>query len=476
MHLWTDYEGKTIAGDYPLSKLLRSEGRNAFFAAKSPKGTAAVVRLTEAHFDEREMLNRWSKVVDLKQSSLLGIEKFGETTVDGVTLAYAVLEPNDANLDDVLRERPLTSAETQQVAKNVASALESLHASGLVHEHVDAANVLAVGEDVKLRSDCVRESVADMEFSSAQQCEQARRSDVRDLGALLLRCLTLEKTLKPGTRLPPPFDQIVPRALDGSWSLPQILEALDKSSPVVAAPTPRESPRLVPEKALGKPSGSPPAASVRPAVGPATARIVPEIAGSAALPEAKLEDAPRLRPRTYVPPVEHATVRPRSVWALGIVAAFLILLGWYFLFRSPSKPAGSAATTPAARHSAPAASSAVAGAPRSSEPTAPAKYDAQNAQAGGPADLGSAASAPVASAQPGWRVIAYTYNHQGQAEARATRMNAKHPGLAANVFSPKGRAPFLVVLSGPVTEPQAKEILKRARHAGAPRDTFIRRF
>ncbi len=51
MYLWTEYEGNTLAG-YPLGRLVRSEGRNAFFLTTTPEGKPAVVRLTEAHFDE----------------------------------------------------------------------------------------------------------------------------------------------------------------------------------------------------------------------------------------------------------------------------------------------------------------------------------------------------------------------------------------------------------------------------------------
>jgi hypothetical protein len=55
-------------------------------------------------------------------------------------------------------------------------------------------------------------------------------------------------------------------------------------------------------------------------------------------------------------------------------------------------------------------------------------------------------------------------------------MAGKHPGLHPQVFSPKGGAPYLVALSGPLTEPEAKAILRTARRDGAPRDTFIRRY
>jgi hypothetical protein len=38
MQLWTDYEGVTIDGAFPLQKLLLPEGRSAFFSTAGPKG------------------------------------------------------------------------------------------------------------------------------------------------------------------------------------------------------------------------------------------------------------------------------------------------------------------------------------------------------------------------------------------------------------------------------------------------------
>ena len=175
MQLWTEYEGRKIAETYTLGKLLRSEGRNGFFSTADTAGQAAVIRLTEAHFDEDELLKRWQQVAEMHQSNLIGIERFGQTNFDGIAITYALMEANDANLGDVLQERPLTVTETTQVARSVHSALSALHASGLVHEHIEPVNVLAVGETVKLRSDCVRECIADIEFNTPEGCAALRR-------------------------------------------------------------------------------------------------------------------------------------------------------------------------------------------------------------------------------------------------------------------------------------------------------------
>ena len=91
MNLWTEYEGKTVDDAYTLGKLLRSEGRNGFFRTSDTTGHAAVIRLTEAHFDEAEQLQRWRQVADVHQNNLIEIERVGQTTFDGVALTYALM-------------------------------------------------------------------------------------------------------------------------------------------------------------------------------------------------------------------------------------------------------------------------------------------------------------------------------------------------------------------------------------------------
>ncbi len=223
MQLWTEYEGRKIEGTYTLGKLLRSEGRNGFFATADTTGKAAVIRLTEPHYDEDELLKRWRQVADMRQANLIGIERFGQTDFDGVVITYALMEANDANLGDVLRERPLTLTETHAGrAFRPCARSRRIHASGLVHEHIEPVNVLAVGETVKLRSDCVRECIADIEFNTPEGCAELRRRDVHDFGMLLLECLTLEKRYNPGLNLPDGFRRLIPHMLDGTWTLDQV--------------------------------------------------------------------------------------------------------------------------------------------------------------------------------------------------------------------------------------------------------------
>src|SRR5215468_3993115 len=105
MQLWNDYEGRTIAEAYPLNKLIRPEGRSAFFLTTNGTGTPAMLRLIEAHFDESEIMRRWQAISEIKQENLVTIRKFGETVLDGTPLVYAVMEPTDISLAELLENR-----------------------------------------------------------------------------------------------------------------------------------------------------------------------------------------------------------------------------------------------------------------------------------------------------------------------------------------------------------------------------------
>src|SRR6185437_4883064 len=109
--------------------------------------------------------------------------------------------------------------------------------SGIVHEHIEPVNVLAVGETVKLRSDCVRECIADIEFNTPEGCAELRRRDVHNFGMLLLECLTLEKRYNPGLNMPDVFRRMIPHMLDGTWTLEQVGQLVTPP----AAPPPRST-------------------------------------------------------------------------------------------------------------------------------------------------------------------------------------------------------------------------------------------
>ena len=132
MELWTEYEGRTIDGVFPLNKLLLPEGRSAFFSTSNGKGVPTVIRLIASHFDEEEILARWRGVEALGHPNILKIEQYGQLVLDDTTVVYAVFEPVDASLAEVIATQRLTVADATQLASSLASALEVLHIQGRV--------------------------------------------------------------------------------------------------------------------------------------------------------------------------------------------------------------------------------------------------------------------------------------------------------------------------------------------------------
>ena len=461
MHLWTEYEGNTLAG-YPLGRLTRSEGRSAFFATTTPDGKPALLRLTESHFDDRELINRWQKIAAVKHPNLQAIGHSGQITFDGVALACCLLEPVDMSLTDVLRERALTVDEAREVAESVAGALTALHAAGLIHEHLDATNVFAHGETVKLRSDCARECLGDFEADTAEARDALRQRDVHDLGLLLLRCLAVEWPNTTATPIPAPFDRIVPRALDGTLTAAGMVDALEALKPAPITPRPAPVPAATPGPQAIKAAAAVPA-TPRPTGTAATpAAVLAAIADRAQPAPAPVAKEVLLRHEAGThsngdillkfKPMRAGTVSPRTWIASGAAALMLGIVLWNTAF---------------SKHPAPA-----------QQPVAAVQAAPQPAAAPQPKPSATTAQRNLftTGAQAGWRVIAYTYNQEEQARAKATQIRSRYATLHPQVFSPTGHAPYFVALGGPSDAASALSLRNRARHAGLPRDTYARNF
>ncbi len=461
MHLWTEYEGNIVAGKYTLGPLQRSEGRNGFFLT-GHDDVPATLRLTEALNDEDDLFRRWQAVTAVAQPNLLPILDYGRTALEGVPLAWALIERSDASLSDVLRDRPLTANEAKEVAVAVASALSALHQAGLVHEHVDVSNVVAVGEVIKLRSDCVRECRGDFEHDTPEAREALRQRDIHDFGLMLVRCLPLEQ--KDGeARLPAPFNRIVPGTLNGSLSLSDVVAAIEGIRPVWAAPrmtvdqdgAGRITARPQFRKRTTSVATLPELSTQLPANAwdhvPMSAHAARATAAALPLPTTKLPL--RRSMRTVQGIVRNAT---RPYWVGGAIAAALLGIvmwntaGTHFM----ADPDGvRPQTVPAA--------------------TAPVPQ-AQRPKAQLPKP--SASQSFIASMEPGWHVIAYTYNYEEQARAKAQDLQKRYFALQPHVFTPTGHAPYFVALGSGLAQDQANALRHQALRAGLPGDIYIRAF
>lgn len=469
MDLWTEFEGATIDSAYCLKQLLQTEGRSAFFSTLNANGEPVLMRIIECHFDEDEILARWRGVETLGHPAFLRIERYGQFLIeeDQITAVYAVFEHVDENLAHVLERGRLSAADATQIGRSVASALEMLHANGFVHQHVEARNIYAVGETVKMRSDCIRET------PEGETGLEARRRDVRDLAVLLMQVLRgMGGAANGRSALPAPFEEIVRNGMTGEWGPAEIQRALgpaaiekdggtkaQKATGKAALPARKEA--AVSGETVPEPSHVA-ARSARPACADQMERETEEpserqekrMAGHA-------DDIPlpgRRRASMEVPVIFGISQEEMRRWmTAGGLLLGLILLGLFLIHTWTTPRARANGQSPAAPPETAATQRPPTAAPPSASHPSPA-----------------AASAPAGTGR--WRVVAFTYNHKEQAQKKALALAGKYPGLQASVFSPTGRAPWLVTVGGALDRDAAYALARKARGMGLPRDTYAQNY
>jgi eukaryotic-like serine/threonine-protein kinase len=460
MQFWNELEGQEIEGLYPLRRLVRSEGRSAWFETETgePQSLPATISLTEALTDADEVVARLNAAQRLDNPNLVSISKVGQTHLDNTLVVYAVMEQIEQSLSDVLQIQALSPEEGRQVAEAMVGALTAIHQQGMSHGHVEAASILATGESVKLRSDC-------LQMSAAGQAQ-----DVAGIGATLFHAFTQRKapsaTDAQINRIPAPFAEIVRNSFAKRWTLAQIANAL-KPVPAVTEPTPppaRPEPiaARVPESAPEKVPEKPPVPRYRP--------VAPPVAVAPPLPViAEEEEEPIVAKR-----------KPLALY-IALAVAVLALIGW-LVFRSPSAPAPENAPQTSAQAAAPSTPPAVAPpavAPPAMKPSA-TKPTPAPAHKPAPAPVSAAGPTTPATApseRPIWRVIAYTYKSQQQATDMVAQISSKHPNLKVSVFNPPGRGgDYQVILGGDMDRDQALKMLDKAHSMGMPADTYVQNF
>jgi eukaryotic-like serine/threonine-protein kinase len=462
MQFWNELEGQTIDGLYPLRRLVRSEGRSAWFETETgeSQSTPATISLTEALTDADEVAARLEAAQQLKQPNLVTITKVGQVRVDNTLVVYALMEHIEQSLSDVLQSQALSPEEGREVAEALVGALTAIHQAGMSHGHVEAASVLATEETVKLRSDCLHRTTA------------GQADDVAGIGSTLFHAFTQRKGLTATdaqiNRIPAPFAEIIRNSFARRWNLAQISNALKPALPVataippVAPPAPTPAP--APAPVAPRPQPDPVAAKVPVRTAPIPERLTtPPIPIATQLElETGDEDEPVVAKR-----------RPFALYgALAVVV--LAILGWLFL-RPNSAPAPADTAPQTATQAAP---------PAAGPEPAPAPPVAQKPSAAKPsAAISTPKSRPaaVAAATPSdgrsvWRVVAYTYRGQSKAADMVAQIGEKHSDLGPEVFDPGRGGVYLVTVGGAMDHDQATKMLDKARRDGLPADSYVQNF
>jgi hypothetical protein len=461
MQFWNELEGRTIDGVYPLRRLVRSEGRHAWFETETtePEAGPATISLTEAATDADEVLERLHAAQQLKHPNLVTITKVGQVRVDTTLVIYAVMEHIEQSLSDVLQTQALSPEEGREVAEALVSSLTVIHQQGMSHGRVEAASVLATEDTVKLRSDCLHTNPA------------GQADDVAAIGTTLFHAFTQRKALSATdaqiNRIPAPFAEIIRNSFGRRWTLAQISNALKPVLPVAsvipqpAAPAPPPpAPPPPPVAASPAPAAPKPPVSTPP---PAYRPVAPEVLSSKSQRFDEDEESLKQKP-----------------WLLygGVGVVLLVIIGWLLLrphsvqapVETPNPPAQSAAPEPAPpAPTAPAVSTAKPSAART-----PATKPSPSA---GASAAQSAAAAVPADGRTVWRVVAYTYRGQTKASDMVAKISGKHSDLDAEVFNPPGRGTvYLVTVGGAMDHDAAVKMRDKAQREGLPADTYVQNF
>jgi eukaryotic-like serine/threonine-protein kinase len=470
MQFWNELEGQTINGRYPLLRLVRSEGRSAWFETETghPQSARATVSVTEALTDADEVFARLQAAQHLTHPNLVHITQVGQTSLDGTLLVYALMEPIEQSPSDVLQAQALSPEEGREVAEALVGALTAIHQTGMSHGRVEAASVLATAETVKLRSDCLHTNAA------------GQAEDIAGIGTTLFHAFTQRKALTATdaqiNRIPAPFAEIIRNSFARRWTLAQIGSALRPALPVTnavpapappapaaVAPPPEPVPVEVPAERLPR-AERPVDPGPTPAPIPPVARALPV--------ESEIPVGQRIPAGGLMDDLDPAKKTPYGLYAV-LALVVLAIVGWLWL-RPRSTPAPAPTQTEAAAPTSSPATSAPVPAPAVSAPKAPA---AKASAAKPSASKAAAVVTATAEDHPVWRVVAYTYRSETMAADMVSKINEKHADLHPEVFKPhpKGTA-FVVTVGGAMDHDGAEKMVSKAKRAGLPGDTYMQNF
>lgn len=204
--LWPRWQGHVINGVGRLGGCLGYSDHSGVFLTESATRTPPVVAVKLVPTNRaltKSILPRWRRAAGLSHTHLIRMWDFGGCQLDGLPHLYIVLEYADQTLAQVLLRRALTDTEAREMLLPALDALAFIHGQNLVHGELKPANILVVGDQLKLASDTVRRAregpvrTHGPTMYDAPEVRQGRSSAASDIWAL---GVTLFESL---TRRPP---------------------------------------------------------------------------------------------------------------------------------------------------------------------------------------------------------------------------------------------------------------------------------
>jgi TonB family protein len=228
------WEGQIVDGIFPLRQYLGGSDHSAVFLTEYSEGEPqkAAIKLFPANAATAEaQISSWEFAAQLSHPNLLRLFRGGRCRIDGNDLLFLVMEYAEEDLSQILPQRALTTEETRDMLCPVLDALEYLHGKGFVHGDLKPANILAIGDHLKISSDAISrigEAQSSAKRAGAYDPPEAisgmltPTADVWSLGTTLVEVLTQHlPEWQPGLHrepvvpasLPAPFLEIARQCL-----------------------------------------------------------------------------------------------------------------------------------------------------------------------------------------------------------------------------------------------------------------------
>jgi TonB family protein len=153
------WEGQVVDGKFPLLQWVSGSPHGDVFLTELPgreSHKAAIKLIPAGAGNAATALSRWQAIAELSHPHLIRLFEMGQCQINAAPLLYVVMEFAEEDLSQVLPSRSLTPAEAEEMLRAVIDVLSFVHGKGFVHGRIKPSNVMAVGDQLKISSDCLQ--------------------------------------------------------------------------------------------------------------------------------------------------------------------------------------------------------------------------------------------------------------------------------------------------------------------------------
>src|SRR6185312_15405900 len=204
--VWSKWTGHVVNDTFPLRRYLGASDHSGVFltefAGRRPSEVAiklvrAIPTLVDSHGAQ------WEAAAELANPNLVQLLEAGQCQLDGLPYLYLVMEYADQTLAQLLERRAMADDEAREMLLPILDTLAFLHNRNMVQGQLKPANILVVGDALKLASDTIRsvnDAAASINMVSVYDPPEVHDGSVTTAGDMWALGITLFEAL---TRSPP---------------------------------------------------------------------------------------------------------------------------------------------------------------------------------------------------------------------------------------------------------------------------------